>query len=341
MAPQPNRRIVLRSRPAGAPAETDFRLETADLPEPEAGEVHLSTLWLSLDPYMRGRMSDAKSYAAPVPVGGVMPGGTVSRVVASRADGLAPGDIVLGQTGWQEQAVVPAKDLVKLDPGKAPVRTALGVLGMPGMTAYAGLVAIGRPKAGETVVVAAAAGAVGSVVGQVAKALGCRAVGVAGGPAKCAHVVETLGFDACVDHRDPGMAEALARACPDGIDVYFENVGGAVLEAVLPLLNPFARMPVCGTIAHYNDTAPPPGPNRVPELMRAVLTRRLTLRGFIVSDLAEMRGEFLERVGAWVREGRIRYVEDVAEGLDTAPRAFIGMLAGKNLGKQLVRVAPE
>jgi len=279
-------------------------------------------------------MSEARSYSAPVPIGGVMVGATLGRVVASRDPAFAVGDVVLGYGGWQDYAVAPGRRLRKLDPALAPITTALSVLGMPGMTGYVGLLEIGRPRAGETVVVSAASGAVGSVVGQIAKIKGCRAVGVAGGAEKCAYVVDVLGLDACVDHRSPGFAEALARACPSGVDVYFENVGGAVQEAVWPLLNDFARVPVCGLIAQYNDTTPRPGPG-----LSSVLTKRLTVRGFIVSDHAAAQDAFLREVSAWVRDGRIKFREDIVEGLERAPDAFLGLLQGRNFGKLMVRVA--
>lgn len=334
-----NRKIVLAARPSGEPKVSDFKLIEEELADPGEGRALLRTLYLSLDPYMRGRMNAGASYAPPVEIGDVMVGGTVSEVVRSSVAGLSPGDIVEGRTGWQAYAITDGSGLRKVDPALGPVSTALGVLGMPGMTAYTGLLNLGQPKPGETVVVAAASGAVGSVVGQIAKIKGCRAVGVAGGQRKCDHVVNELGFDACVDHRSPDMADRLKAACPDGIDVYFENVGGAVFEAVLPLLNPFARVPVCGLIAHYNDVAPPPGPDRLPGLMRQVLTKRLTLRGFIVGDFAEQRDEFLEAMSRWIREGRVKYREDIVEGLEKAPEAFIGLLKGQNFGKLLVRVA--
>ncbi len=333
-----NRKIVLAARPVGEPKVSDFKLLEEELPELPAGRALLRTRYLSLDPYMRGRMSAAKSYAPPVEIGDVMVGGAVSEVVLSDVAGLSPGEIVEGRTGWQEYVTTDGKGLRKVDPALGPISTALGVLGMPGMTAYTGLLTIGQPKPGETVVVAAASGAVGSVVGQIAKIKGCRAVGIAGGPRKCDYVVSELGFDACIDHRSPDMAERLKDACPDGIDVYFENVGGAVLRAVIPLLKPFARVPVCGLIAHYNDTALPPGPDHLPALMRLVLSNRLTLRGFIVSDFAEQQPEFLREVSRWIREGRLKYREDVVEGFEKAPEAFIGMLRGENFGKLLVRI---
>jgi NADPH-dependent curcumin reductase len=341
MSEERNRRIVLAARPNGEPKDSDFRLEETPVPAPGPGQVLLRTVYLSLDPYMRGRMNAAKSYAKPVEVGEVMVGGTVSRVVTSNLAGFAPGDVVEGRTGWQDFALSDGKELRKIDPSLAPISTAVGVLGMPGMTAYTGLLNIGQPKPGETVVVAAASGAVGSVVGQIAKVKGCRAVGIAGGRDKCDFVVRELGFDACLDHRSPDLAEQLAAACPKGIDVYFENVGGAVFEAVLPLLNQFARVPVCGLIAHYNATELPPGPNRVPQLMRAVLSNRLMLRGFIVWDFAAQEPQFLQEVGAWIRDGRIKYREDVVDGLENAPRAFRGLLRGENCGKLLVRVSQE
>jgi NADPH-dependent curcumin reductase CurA len=336
-----NRQILLAARPEGAPTPEHFRFAETAAPEPRDGEVLLKTLWLSLDPYMRGRMSDARSYAKPVDVGGVMEGGTVSKVAASRHKDFAAGDIVLARAGWQEYAVSDGAGLRKLDPGRAPISTALGVLGMPGMTAYTGLNTIGQPKPGETVAVAAATGPVGATVGQIAKIKGCRAVGIAGGADKCRYLVEELGFDAAVDHRAAGFADKLREACPGGIDVYFENVGGAVWAAVFPLLNDFARIPVCGLIAHYNDVAPPAGPNLAPQLMRAVLTKRLTIRGFIVRDFAAQAADFERDVSQWLRAGKIKYREDVVEGLENAPQAFIGLLKGRNFGKLLVRVAKE
>lgn len=333
------RRFVLASRPVGEPKESDLRLEEFAVPSPGPGEVLLRTLYLSLDPYMRGRMSDAKSYAAPVAIGGVMEGGTVSEVVASNNPAFAVGDIVLGRTGWQTHAVSDGTNIRKVDPSLAPISTALGVLGMPGMTAYAGFLDVGKPKAGETLVVAAASGAVGSVVGQIAKIKGLRAVGIAGGAEKCRFVKDELGFDECLDHRAPDLPARLAAACPNGIDIYFENVGGHVLDAVLPLLNNFARIPICGTIAHYNDTAPPPGPDKLPAVWRMILTKRLRVQGLLVTDFAALHDDFLRDMGAWVKEGRVKYREDIVDGFDKAPRALIGLLRGENFGKLLVQVA--
>jgi NADPH-dependent curcumin reductase CurA len=311
------------------------------VPEPGAGQLLSRTIYLSLDPYMRGRMSDAPSYTPPVAIGDVMTGGTVGQVVQSKLDGFAPGDIVVGYGGWQEFSLFKAGEVSKVDPAQAPISTALGVLGMPGMTAYTGLHEIGKPQAGETLVVAAASGAVGAVVGQIAKIKGCRVVGVAGSKAKCDYVVNELGFDACLDHHASDFAGALAAACPKGVDVYWENVGGQVFDAVLPLLNRFARVPVCGLIAWYNATELPPGPDRMPLLFRSILTKRLTIRGFIVWDFSALEDKFRCEVGQWVREGRVRYREDVREGLENAPQAFMELLEGGNFGKLLVRVAPD
>jgi NADPH-dependent curcumin reductase len=334
MAGNVNRQILLKSRPEGAPGLDNFELVERPIPEPGEGEVLVRTHYLSLDPYMRGRMSAAKSYAKPAAVGEPMVGGTVGEIVASRNPKFSVGDMVLGFGGWQDYALSSGAALRKLDPAVAPVSTALGVLGMPGMTAYVGLLEIGQPKPGETVVVAAASGAVGSVVGQIAKIKGCRAVGIAGGADKCRFVTGELGFDACVDHRAGDFARALEAACPKGIDVYFENVGGAVQQTVWPLLNDFARIPVCGLIAQYNSPTPMPGPD-----MFSVLRKRLLLRGFIVSDFAAKQGDFLRDVGDWVRAGRLKYREDIADGLEQAPAAFLGLLQGKNFGKMLVKVA--
>jgi NADPH-dependent curcumin reductase CurA len=334
MASSINRQILLKSRPQGAPGLDNFELTETAIPEPGDGELLMRTRYLSLDPYMRGRMSAAKSYAKPAAVGAPMVGGTVGEVVKSRHPNYAAGDIVLGYGGWQDYALSSGAGLRKLDPAAAPVSTALGVLGMPGMTAYVGLTEIGQPKPGETVVVAAASGAVGSVVGQIAKIKGCRAVGIAGGAEKCRFVAGELAFDACVDHRAADFAKQLEAACPQGVDVYFENVGGAVQQTVWPLLNDFARVPVCGLIAQYNAATPMPGPD-----MFSVLRKRLLLRGFIVSDFAAKQGDFLRDVGEWVRSGRIKYREDVVDGLEQAPAAFLGLLQGKNFGKLLVRVS--
>jgi hypothetical protein len=331
-----NRQIVLRSRPIGAPRPADFALVETPLPRPGDGQVLCRTIYLSLDPYMRGRISAARSYARSVELGQVIVGGTVSEVVESRASGLAPGDIVLGYDGWQEYAVASASALRRLDPGGPPIATALGVLGMPGLTAYVGLLDIGQPQAGQTVVVSAASGGVGSVVGQIAKIKGCRVVGVAGAREKCEWVVKELGFDACVSHRESDLLGVLGKACPAGIDVYFENVGGEVLKAVLRLINVGARIPLCGLISQYNAVEPPPGPD-----LRPLLFNRARLQGFIISDHLDRVPDFLRDATQWLREGRLKYREDIVEGLARAPEAFIGLLDGRNFGKLLVRVSPD
>ncbi len=322
----------------GEPVAENFRLETEEVAGAAEGQLLLKTIYLSLDPYMRGRMSDGPSYAAPVEIGAIMTGGTVCEVVESGSPDFAPGDIVQAFSGWQEYSLVPAKGTRKINPSLAPVSTALGVLGMTGMTAYFGLLRLGEPKPGETVVVGAASGAVGSAVGQIAKIKGCRVVGIAGGAVKCDYVVKELGFDVCLDHHSATLKHDLKAACPDGIDVYFENVGGAVFEAVLPLMNNFGRIPVCGLIAGYNATGLPEGPDRSPLLMRSILTKRLRVQGFIVSDFGASAGEFFRDMSEWFRLGRMKYREDVVEGIENAPAAFIGMLQGRNFGKLLIKM---
>lgn len=335
-----NRRWVLAERPKGTPTPANFRLEEGPVPQPGPGQMLLRSLYLSLDPYMRGRMSDAPSYAAPVAVGDVMEGGTVARVVSSQLPDYREGDLVVSYNGWQDYALSDGAGVMKLDPAIPRPSYALGVLGMPGFTAYMGLLDIGAPVSGETLVVAAATGAVGSVVGQVAKLKGCRVVGVAGGPDKCRYAVDELGFDACIDHRQPDFAQRLAEACPSGIDIYFENVGGAVFDAVLPLLNTKARIPVCGLISQYNAESLPEGPDRIPLLMGMILRKRLKVQGYIIfQDYGPQFPEFLQQMSEWVQTGKIRYREDVVEGLEHAPRAFIGLLEGRNFGKLVVHVA--
>lgn len=338
-----NRAITLAARPDGLPRPNDFSLTAQALAEPADGQMLCRTVYLSLDPYMRGRMNAGKSYAAPVEIGQPMCGATVSEIVKSNREGYAPGDFVLNYGGWQEYSISDGQGVRKLDPTRAPVTTALGVLGMPGMTAYVGLLDIGRPASGETVVVAAATGPVGSAVGQMAKLRGCRVVGIAGSEEKCRYAVSEFGFDHCVNHRTDleTLKETLRDACPDGIDIYYENVGGAVLEAVISLLNQNARIPVCGLISHYNDTELPPGPNLLPKLMRVILTQRVMLQGFIVSDHGHRQREFLNDVGGWVASGEIRYREDLIEGLDNTIDAFQGLLQGRNFGKLMVRLAAD
>lgn len=334
-----NARIVLAARPRGEPSADDFRLEHVPLPVPGEGQVLLRNRYLSLDPYMRGRMNAGRSYAKPVELGEVMEGGTVSEVIDSRHPDFRTGDMVLAHGGWQTHAVADGRTLQRrLDARTAPLTTALGVYGMPGFTAYAGLHEIGKPQPGETVVVAAASGPVGATVGQIARLQGARVVGIAGGEAKRAYLRDELGFDVALDHRAPDFADQLRAACPDGIDVYFENVGGAVFDAVVPLLNDFARIPVCGLVAHYNDTALPPGPDRMPWLMSQILTRHLTVRGFIQRDFIALYPQFLREMGAWLADGKIHYREDIVEGLENAPRALIGLLRGENFGKVVVKL---
>ncbi|WP_426115335.1 NADP-dependent oxidoreductase [Massilia sp. PWRC2] len=336
-----NRSIVLQQRPHGAPDAATFSLTETALPAPQEGQLLLRTVLLSLDPYMRGRISDAPSYAAPVAVGAVMVGATVARVVASRHAGFAVGQLVLSYSGWQDYALSDGTGLTVLADDGHAVR-ALGVLGMPGFTAYMGLLDIGQPAAGETVVVAAASGAVGSLVGQIARLKGARVVGIAGGADKCRYVVDELGFDACIDHRAADFAAQLAAACPAGIDVYFENVGGAVFDAVLPLLNSKARVPVCGQIANYNATALPAGPDRLGLLTRTILTKRIRMQGFIIFDDYGARfGEFHAQMSAWLRDGKIKFREDIVDGLENAPQAFSGLLEGKNFGKLVIRLASD
>jgi NADPH-dependent curcumin reductase len=326
---------------------TDFRLEEIAIPTPAAGQLLLETQYLSLDPYMRGRMDDRKSYATPVRLGDVMGGEAVARVLASNRSDFAEDDIVLAPTGWRTHALSDGtgpygRSLRKLDPTVAPVTTGLGVLGMPGFTAYSGMRVIGKPQPGETVVVAAASGPVGSLVGQLAKLAGARAVGIAGGADKCALVKDELRFDAAIDHRAADFPAQLAAACPNGIDIYFENVGGVIWQAVLPFLNKYARVPVCGLIAQYNGVSGSDGTDRLPATMREILSKSLTLRGFINYDFAaQYYTDFLREVGAGIADGRIRYREDIVDGLENAPEAFIGMLDGRNFGKLIVRVAAD
>lgn len=338
-----NRRIVLAARPRGLPTPADFRIEEGAVPAPGEGQVLLRTLHLSLDPYMRQLMDEIPPLYAPasVQLGEAMPGGTVSRVVASRNAQFSPGDLVLGNAGWQDYALSDGQDLMPLGQMAQP-SLALGGLGMPAFTAHVGLLDIGQPKPGETVVVAAATGAVGSVVGQIARLKGARVVGIAGGADKCRHAVEVLGFDACIDRHDPEFASRLAAACPKGIDVYFENVGGAVFDAVLPLLNIGARVPVCGHIADYNSETLPTGSNRLPLLMAALLQKRIRMQGFVILDhYGERFDAFRREMDEWVEAGKIKLREDRIDGLENAPDAFIGLLQGRNFGKRVVRVAQD
>jgi NADPH-dependent curcumin reductase CurA len=326
-----NKRVLLASRPAGPVTAANFRIEEAAVPRPADGEVLVRNLWLSLDPYMRGRMSDAKSYVKGVEIGEVMVGQTVGEVLESRHAKLKVGDTVLAQLGWQLYGTT--RDATKVDETRAPASYYLGLLGMPGMTAYFGLREIGQPKAGETVLVSAASGAVGSVVGQLAKLWGARAVGIAGGPEKCGYVKEELGFEACIDYKAGALRESLERACAQGVDVYFDNVGGPMLDSVLPLMNLRGRVVVCGMISQYNATEPYGLKN-----LRALLTHRIRMQGMIVFDWKERYGEALQALGRYFAEGKLNYRESVVHGLENAPRGLIDLLAGKNFGKQLVKL---
>ncbi|HCZ9272463.1 TPA: NADP-dependent oxidoreductase [Vibrio alginolyticus] len=335
-----NRRIVLASRPHGAPTQENFRLEEVTKPTPKEGEMLLRTVYLSLDPYMRGRMSDAESYADPVAIDDVMVGGTVCQVETSNHPDYEAGEWVLAYTvGWQDYAISTGEMVIKL--GKKPQNPsyALGVAGMPGFTAYMGLLDIGQPKPGEIIVVAAATGPVGATVGQIGKIKGCRVVGIAGGEEKCRYAKEVLGFDECIDHKAEDFAEQLKNACDKGIDVYFENVGGKVFEAVLPLLNTNARIPLCGLISQYNATELPEGTDHLPLLMGKLLTKRIKVQGFIIfDDYGHRYGEFAQDINQWLAEGKIQYREHLVQGLDNAPEAFIGLLEGKNFGKLVVQI---
>lgn len=334
-----NRQLVLAERPKGAPTKDTLRLVEGKIPTAGANQMLLRTEYLSLDPYMRGRMSDAASYAEPVKIDEVMVGGTVAKVVTSDVDGFAPGDWVLSFSGWQDYALSDGTAVTNL--GKSPTQPswALGIMGMPGFTAWAGLTKIGAPKPGETIAVAAATGPVGATVGQIGKILGCRVVGIAGGAEKCAYAVDELGFDACIDHKSPDFAEQLAKASPDGIDVYFENVGGKVLDGIIPLLNPNARVPVCGLVSQYNATKLPDGPDRMNWLMGQILRKKIKMQGFIIfDDFAHLYPEFAKEMMAWIADGKIKYREEMIEGLENAPEAFIGLLNGDNFGKRVIHV---
>ena len=339
MTQQDNRRIVLASRPVGAPTQDNFRLESVAAPTIKDGEMLLRSVYLSLDPYMRGRMSDAKSYADPVAIDEVMVGATVCQVEESNHADYEVGEWVLAYTGWQDLGVSNGEGLIKL--GKEPTHPsyALGIMGMPGFTAYMGLLDIGKPKAGETLVVAAATGPVGATVGQIAKIKGCRVVGVAGSDEKCQHAVDALGFDACINHKADDFAQQLAAACQDGIDIYYENVGGKVLDGVLPLLNTSARVPVCGLISRYNATSLPDGPDRLSMLMAMVLVKRMTVKGFIIfDDYGPEYPTFAKDMNAWLSEGKVKYREQIVDGLENAPEAFMGLLQGENFGKLVIKI---
>jgi len=336
-----NRKIILSSRPNGVPIAENFQLIEEQPPRLNKGEVLCKTIYLSLDPYMRGRMNDSKSYAKPISIGDVMEAGAVSQVLESQSDDFTAGDFVEGRTGWQDMASIDAKNLRKLDPQVAPISTAIGILGMPGTTAFTGMQNIAKPKLGETLVVAAASGAVGSAVGQIGKIHGCNVIGIAGSQQKCSYVTGTLGFDSCIDYHHINFEEKIKAACPNGIDIYWENVGGKIFDAVLPLLNDFARIPVCGLISMYNQTSFLTEPNKLAPLFRSILTKRLSIRGFIVFDFEKQKVEAIEKMTAWVNNGKIKYKEDFIDGLENSPKAFIGLLDGKNFGKQIIRVSED
>ncbi len=329
-----NKIVVLASRPEGPVRPENFRLEAGTIPVPKEGEVLVKNLWLSLDPYMRGRISEAKSYVAPVAIDSVMVGQTVGEVLESKHPGFKPGDHVLTSLGWQSFGAANGADLSKVDGTRAPLSYYLGVLGMPGLTAYFGLYEIGHPRAGNTLVVSAASGAVGSVVGQLGKASGCRVVGIAGGKAKCEFTVKELGFDACVDYKAGNLGEALAAACPQGIDVYFENVGGEIMDSVMARMNFGSRMVVCGLISDYNATEP-----YGMKMMRSVLVNRIRMQGMIVYDWVSRYPEGIRALSGLLAEDRIKYRESVLEGLDKAPQGLVDLLQGRNFGKQLVKLA--
>ena len=336
-----NRAWTLASRPAGEPDTNTFAWVENDMPSIGHDQMLLRHVFLSLDPYMRGRLNEGKSYAPPVAIGDVMVGGTVSQVVASNISGFAPGDWVLHMGGWQEYSLSEGTGVVKLDNRIAHPSHALGILGMPGFTAFMGLSEIGRPRQGETLVVAAATGPVGATVGQLARLWGCKVVGVAGGAEKCRYVVETLGFDACLDHRAPDFETQLAEVCDNGIDIYFENVGGRVFDAVFPLLNSAARIPLCGTVSNYNAATLPDRPDRAPYIMTEMIKRRITMRGFIVfDDFGDRFPEFFEAMSTLVAEGKMQYKEHLVMGLEQAPDAFNKLLRGETFGKVIIQIAP-
>ena len=337
MANTVNRQIKLASRPVNYPMESDFSLVEPPLPQPREGEVLVQALWLSLDPYMRGRMRAERSYATPVELGQVMVGGVAGRIIQSRTPAFGEGEIVEGPLGWQEYAVSDGRNLRKVDLSLGPVSTALGVLGMPGMTAYFGFLNIGQPRTGDTVVVSAASGAVGQVVGQISKIMGCRTVGLAGTPEKIDYIVNELGFDAGINYKTENLNSALAAACPLGIDVYFDNVGGVVTDAVFEQLSVGARISICGSISQYNLDEPEPGPRNLGLLVR----KQARAEGFLVSQFSNRYEEGRQRIAGWMKEGRIRYKEDVVQGLENAPRALIGLMHGENFGKLLVKVSEE
>ena len=334
-----NKKIILKQRPVGEPKFEDFELIEEKTRDPESNEVLIKTIYMSLDPYMRGRMNDAKSYAKAVEIGEEMEAGAVSQVIKSNSSKFKEGDFVEGRTGWQDNPTVNEKKLRLLDPNMAPLSTAIGVLGMPGTTAYVGMKNFAKPQQGETLVVSAASGAVGGTVGQIGKIYGCKVIGIAGTNEKCEYTKEVYGFDECINYKDLSFKENLKEACKDGVDIYWENVGGSSFDAVMPLFNDFARIPVCGLISFYNLTSLKlDGPDRLPLLFRQLLTKRMMYKGFIVFDHYDQRQESIEEMSKWIKEGKLKYKEDFIDGLEKAPEAFIGLLNGKNFGKLIVKI---
>ena len=334
-----NRQILLAARPVGFPKDSDFKLVESPVPTPGEGQCLIRSIYLSVDPYMRGRMNDVKSYAPPVAIGGVMGGGMVGRVVQSNNPAFKEGEILEGMFGWQDYAVSDGQGLRKIDPNLAPISTALGILGMPGLTAYFGLLEIGKPQSGETVVVSGAAGAVGSLVGQIAKIKGCRVIGIAGADDKIGYLTDELGFDAAFNYKTVSdYYGKLHELCPNGIDVYFDNVGGAITDAVFRLINTKARISICGQISQYNLERPEMGPRLI---LSMLLVRQSKAEGFLVSQFAGRFAEGLTQMAQWLKEGKLKYKEDIEYGIENTPAAFIAMLKGRNVGKQLVKVSGE
>lgn len=331
-----NRQILLAARPLGFPKDSDFKLSESPVPTPSDGQILVRSIYLSVDPYMRGRMNDVKSYAPPVPIGGVMGGGVVGRVVESKNVEFQTSDIVEGRFGWQDYAVSSGQGVRKIDPALAPISTALGILGMPGLTAYFGLLDIGKPQPGDTVVVSGAAGAVGSLAGQIAKIKGCRVVGIAGADDKVEYLTGELGFDGAFNYKtDRDYYEKLRELCPNGIDVYFDNVGGEISDAAMRLINTKARISICGQISQYNLEKPELGPR----VFTMLLVKQARAEGFLVFQFLERYPEGLKQISNWIKEGKLKYKEDIEEGLENTPRAFMAMLKGRNTGKQLVKVS--
>ena len=333
--PLANKQITLAARPKGFPKESDFKLEVSPVPDPEPGQLLVRMQYISVDPYMRGRMNDVKSYAPPAQIGEVMGAGAVGEVAASKNPRFQAGDVVEGFFGWQQYAISDGQGVRKIDPSLAPVSTALGVLGMPGLTAYFGFLDIGKPRSGETVVVSGAAGAVGSLVGQIARISGCRAIGIAGSDQKVEWITRELGFDAAFNYKStPDYGAKLDELCPEGVDIYFDNVGGPITDAVFPRLNTGARVVVCGQIAQYNAEKPEIGPR----LLWHLIVKQARAEGFLVFHFAHRYAEGLRQLAMWLNAGKLKYREQFIDGIENTPRAFIGMLRGENTGKQLVRV---